>query len=70
MGFSRQEHWSGLPFPFPGDLPNLGSKPQSQALQAASLLSEPPGKAAYITIYLYNREMHRLNQIVELNEPL
>ena len=70
MGFSRQEYWSGLPFPSPGDLPNLGIEPWSQALQADWLLSEPPGKAAYITIYLYNREMHRLNQIVELNEPL
>ena len=32
MGFSRQEHWSGLPFPSPGDLPNLGIKPKSPAL--------------------------------------
>ena len=32
MGFSRQEHWSGLPFPFPGDLPNPGIKPGSTAL--------------------------------------
>ena len=40
MGFSRQEHWSGLPFPFPGDLPNPGIKPTflvSLALQADSL---------------------------------
>ena len=36
MGFSRQEHWSGLPFPFPGDLPDLGIKPRSLALQADS----------------------------------
>ena len=33
-GFSRQEHWSGLPFPSPGDLPNLGIEPVSPALQA------------------------------------
>ena len=44
MGFSRQEYWSGLPFPSPGDLPNLGIKPRSPALQADSLLSEPPVK--------------------------
>ena len=34
MGFSRQEHWSGLPFPSPGHLPNPGSEPKSPALQA------------------------------------
>ena len=44
MGFSRQESWSGLPFPSPGDLSNPGIKPGSPALQADSLLSEPPGK--------------------------
>ena len=44
MGFSRQEYWSGLPFPSPGDLPDQGIKPMSPALQADSLPSEPPGK--------------------------
>ena len=44
MGLSRQEYWSGLPFPPPGDLPNPGIKPKSLALQADSLPSEPPGK--------------------------
>ena len=44
LGFSRQEYWSGLPFPFPGDLPNPGTEPRSPALQADSLLSEPSGK--------------------------
>ena len=44
MEFSRQEYWSGLPFPSPGDLPNPGIEPGSPALQADSLLSEPPGK--------------------------
>ena len=44
MGFSRQEYWSGLPFPSPGDLPNPGIEPGSLALQADSLLSEIPGK--------------------------
>ena len=43
-GFSRQEYWSGLPCPPPGDLPNLGIKPRSPALQVDSLPSEPPGK--------------------------
>ena len=44
MGFSRQECWSGLPFPSPGDLPDPGIKPRSPALQADALQSEPPGK--------------------------
>ena len=44
MGFSRQEYWSGLPFPSPGDLPDLGIEPRSPALQADALTSEPPGK--------------------------
>ena len=44
MEFSRQEHWSGQPFPSPGDLPNPGIKPGFSALQADSLTSEPPRK--------------------------
>ena len=43
-GFSRQEYWSGLSFPSPGDLPDPGIEPHSPALQADSSLSEPPGK--------------------------
>ena len=43
MEFSRQEYWSGLPFPSPGDLPNPGIEPMSPALQVDSLLSEPLG---------------------------
>ena len=45
MGFSRQEHWSGLPCPPPGNLPNPGIKPRSPTLQVDSLLSEPPGRS-------------------------
>ena len=44
MGFSRQEYWSGLPFPSPGDLPNSGIEPGSPTFQADTLTSEPPGK--------------------------
>ena len=44
MGFSRQEYWSGLSFPSPGDLPNPRIEPRSPALQADALTSEPPGK--------------------------
>ena len=48
MGFSRQEYWSGLPFPSPGDLPNPGIEPGSPALQADALSSEPPRKPRVI----------------------
>ena len=44
MEFSRQEYWSGLPFPSPGDLPDPGIELGSLALQADVLPSEPPGK--------------------------
>ena len=44
MGFSRQEHYRGWPFPSPGDLPHPGIKPRSPILQTDSSLSKPPGK--------------------------
>ena len=44
MGVSRQEYWSNVPFPSPGDLPDPGIEPGSPASQADSLLTEPPGK--------------------------
>ena len=44
MELSRQEYWSGQPFPSPGDLSDPGIEPQSPALQADSISSEPPGK--------------------------
>ena len=47
MEFSRQEYWSVLPFPSPGDLPDSGMEPRSPALQADTLPSEPPGKPLY-----------------------
>ena len=47
MEFSRQEDWSELPFPSPGDLPDPGIEPKSPTLQADSLPTEPPG-------YIYN----------------
>ena len=46
IGFSRQEYWSGLPFPSPGDLPNPGIEPGSPTLHTDSLTCEPPGKSA------------------------
>ena len=44
MGFFRQEYWSGLPFPPPGDLPNPGIEPASPALTGRFFTTEPPGK--------------------------
>ena len=52
MEFSRQESWSGLPFPSPGDLPNPGIEPRSPGFQADTLLSELPGGPSYPAIYL------------------
>ena len=51
MGFSKQEYWSGLPFPSPGDLPDPGIKPGSPTLQADSVSSEPPGKPFHSSIH-------------------
>ena len=45
-----QEYWSGLPFPSPADLPNPGIEPGSPALQAASLMSESPGKCCQVVL--------------------
>ena len=53
--FSRQEYWSGLPFLSPGYLPDAGIKPGSPALQADSLLSEPPGKPKQYNNRIYDR---------------
>ena len=52
MGYSREEYWSGLPFPSPGDLPDPGIEPGSPALQADTLPSELSGKPHEI-IYIY-----------------
>ena len=70
MGFSRQEYWSGLPFPSPVDLLNPGVKPASPALHEDSLPSELPGKPlliqiqmgfniAIMTLKLWGPEYHR-----------
>ena len=56
-GFPRQEYWDGLPFPSVGDLPNPGIEPGSLALQADSLLSEPPGKSTEKVLYFIYKEV-------------
>jgi len=44
MRFFREEYWSGLPFPSPGDLPDPGIKPVSPTVESGFFTSEPPGK--------------------------
>ena len=51
MEFSRQEYWSGYPFPSPRDLPDSGIKPRSPAFQADYLTSESPGKAKFCHMF-------------------
>ena len=53
MGFSRQEYWSGLPFPSPGDLPEPGIEWGSPALEADALISEPPGKKPIVYVKIF-----------------
>ena len=68
--FSRQEYWSGLPFPSPGDLPDPGIEPGSPALQADAFPSEPPGQQSYKhtanTGHVYWRE-HSSTQAKKIN---
>ena len=59
MEFSRQEYWSGLPFPSPGDIPDPGIKPGSSGLQADSLLSELLGKPEVSVNILLILTLHR-----------
>ena len=52
MAFSRQEYWSGLPFPTPGDLPGPGIEPVSPTLSGRFFTTEPPGKPLIMHDYL------------------
>ena len=69
IGFSRQEYWSGLPFPSPGDLPDPGIEPGTPALQADSLLSELRGKPIVLKlkVQLYFLLKTKLNTINALS---
>ena len=71
MGFSRQEYWSGLLFPSPGDLPDPGIEPGSPTLQADSLPSEPPGKPKlYYRVFLNVEINLNLIGLRELGESI
>ena len=69
MGFSRQEYWSGLPFPSPGDLPNPGIKPRSSTLQADTLPSEPPGKPGFLLCLLIKMILLLASRTFKPREP-
>ena len=60
IGFSRQEQWSGLPFPSPGDLPDPGIEPRSPTLQADTLSSEPPGKNERVPVCYQQKHLYGL----------
>ena len=68
MGFFRQEYWSGLPVPSPGDLPNPGIEPRSPTLRAHTLTSEPPGKPIFELVLVISKQdamlLLLLNQIM------
>ena len=64
MGFSRQEYWSGLPFPSPGDLPNPGIEGRSSALWEDSLLSEPPRKLHQSLGVLYKSTEKKIKTLI------
>ena len=68
MEFCRQEYWSGLPFPSPGDLLNPGIEHKFPALQADSLPSEPPGKSMS-TVYSQLREFKMGKQWLLIKHP-
>ena len=61
MGYSKQEYWSGLPFPSPGNLSDPRIEPRSPTLQADALTSEPPGKPLDTVEELVNRERESHN---------
>ena len=60
MGFPRQEYWTALPFPPPGDLPDPGMEPGSPALADGFFSTEPPGKPSVFlrTTYLIVSDIH------------
>ena len=53
MGFPRQEYWSGLPFPSPGNVPDPGTKYPSPALAGGFFTTEPSGKHWFLTVELH-----------------
>ena len=72
MAFHRQEYWSGLPFPPPGDLPDPGIKPRSPPLAGGFFTTEPPGKSSCypnLTYYLLWPHLPQISAILPLDTP-
>ena len=69
MGFPKQEYWSGLPFPAPGDLPNPGVKPRFPALQVDSLATEPPRAYTSLTTLAGNHLLTCVSAKLDYNLP-
>ena len=65
MGFSRQEYWTGLPFPFPGDLPDLGIELTSPARAGGFFTSESSGIEPRLTIFSKRIQMSSFLDIIE-----
>ena len=64
MGFSRQEYWSGFPFPSPGDLPNPGIEPSSPTLQADALTSELRRMAIKVELSSVDQKLSSLQSLL------
>ena len=69
MGFPRQEYWSGLPFPSPGDLPDSRIEPTSPALAGEFFTTEPPGKPQ-ILIFSYMIAKNQLLTGHKVSSPI
>ena len=77
MEFSRKEYWRALPFPPPGDLPDLGIEPPSPALAGRFFTTEPPGKPficthtqSYMYVLFYVLFHYGLSQDIEYSSPV
>ena len=70
MGFSRQEYWSGLPFPSPGDLPDPGIERGFPALEADALTSEPLGKPTFVESSGFKTKstLEAIHTLIQLNK--
>ena len=69
MIFSRQEYWSGLPFPTPGDLPNPAIKPKSPTFVGEFFTTEPPGKPINICINIQKILMEKVDNVQVDSSP-
>ena len=70
MGFSRQEYWSGFPFPSPEDLPHPGTEPTPPALEGRCFYQEPPGKPGSLLAILHTAVCTLQSQASSLSLPL